>query len=208
MDYVNSRKGTAVCFEDPDTSSRIPFDQRTGLCQMLEAIKRNDVVVIARLDRLARDTAELIKICRMIRKKGADFYSIAEGKVDDWLLGIMGSIAQREVQSIRERTSFALQAMSRRGERVGHIPYGYRLQKDIKRTSENRNQRILLEENPQELMTLKEMSRLRADGLSYRKMAEALNKSGFRNRDGQIWSRSAVDRCYSGWIKRRQEYVS
>jgi len=206
LEFISKQpeQGAIVIFSDPDTSSGLPLKKRPGVCDMLEAVKKKDLVVVAKLDRFSRDTLEMIQICRAIRARGADFYSLAEGTVEDWMLGIWGALAQKERQNIRERTKSGLAALKNTGQRVGHIPYGYKLVEDIKRTKENRKEgvKIMITENPAEIAVLKEMERLRADDIPYRQCAQLLNDRGYRNRDGQPWTHNAVCRVYKGFNKR------
>src|SRR5690606_32515627 len=129
---------------------------------------------------------------------------LAEGIVADWMLGIFGSLAQKEKEDISIRTKKAMNSMSERGERVGHIPYGFKLLKDIKRTSENKGEKILITENPEEILVLKEMQKLRADGETFRQMAKSLNSMGLVNRDDRPWNHSSVSRVFKNSIVRFQ----
>jgi DNA invertase Pin-like site-specific DNA recombinase len=194
-----------LIFEDPETSSALPIKKRPGLVTMLDEIKKKDVGVIARLDRLSRDIIEMVQICREIRKKGANFFSLAEGCVEDWMLGIWGSVAQKEREAIGEKTRNAMLAMKRNNERVGHIPFGYCLVEDIRRTKENKDQKIYLQENPKEILVLKEMNKLRHLGKTYREMAYHLNKEELFNRDGKPWNHVSVSRVYKGFLARHQK---
>ena len=67
LDYVESSKqdnDEIVRFDEPETSSRIPMDERVKLQEMLNFVKKGDTLVIYKLDRLARDGEELVYIYR------------------------------------------------------------------------------------------------------------------------------------------------
>lgn len=195
-----------LLFEDPDVSASLAMEKRPGIMQLLETVRSGDRVVIAKLDRLSRDTPEMINICRMIRKKGAEILSLCEGRIEDWMLGIFGAIAQKEREDIILRTKNALSKKKANGERTGHIPYGYRLVQDIKRTKENKHIEIKLIESQEELRVLREIASLRASKVSYVDMAFILNKKKMYNR-GSPWSKSALCRVYNNHLKRQKMSV-
>ena len=191
--------------EEQDTSSRLPIEKRLGLSQMLSKIKKGDKVIIYRLDRLSRDIVEMVTICRQIRSLGAEIFSLSEGVVQDWMLGIFGSLAQKEKEDIAIKTRDKMQNMKKNNERVGHIPFGYCLLEDIKRTRDNKDQKIYLQENVREILVLKEMDKLRHLGKTYREISAHLNKEGLFNRDGRPWNHVSVSRVYKGFLARHQK---
>jgi DNA invertase Pin-like site-specific DNA recombinase len=211
VEYVENKGGQWRLFQDEDVSSRIPLEKRWGLVEMLQSVKKGDVVVTAKLDRLSRDIIEMVEIHRRIRDKGGKVHSLAEPNIEDWMLGIFGALAQKERENTSERITASLQAKAARGERAGHIPYGFQLAKEIYRISSGKKQNkgvpIMLKENPEEMLVLKEMARLRFEKVPYRRMAQILNDRGFRNRDGQRWTVAAVHRVYTGASKKNLEYA-
>ncbi|MBV9885773.1 MAG: hypothetical protein JO119_04420 [Acidobacteria bacterium] len=69
------------------------------------------------------------------------------------------------------------------GDRLGEeIPYGTRIAGDC----------LHLEENPSELEVLNRLAEMVVQDLSYTRMADSLNQSGFRTRSGQPWTPLAV----------------
>ena len=74
------------------------------------------------------------------------------------------------------KTKNALAAKKLKGERVGHIPFGFQL------TEGNR-----IELNPAEQDVLKQIRELRLSGMSIREIAKELNDRGIFNRNGNKW---------------------
>jgi hypothetical protein len=70
------------------------------------------------------------------------------------------------------------------GERVGNIPYGYRLAADGRH----------MEEEPTEQTALAEIRRLRRAGATLRGIAAALNERAFVTRRGSAWRLESVVR--------------
>ena len=67
--------GCEKLFEEKTSGAR---KQRPALERLLAQLRANDVVVVTRLDRLARSTFELLRIAESIEAKHAGLQSIAE----------------------------------------------------------------------------------------------------------------------------------
>lgn len=97
---------------------------RPGLSDALARIKKGDVLVVWRLDRLGRSLAHLIEIIDGIGKAGAGFASLTES-IDTTTAGgrlvfhMMGALAEFERGLIAERTRAGMKAAKRRGKHVG-----------------------------------------------------------------------------------------
>jgi DNA invertase Pin-like site-specific DNA recombinase len=96
---------------------------RPQLEALLEHLRKEDVVVVWKLDRLARSLKDLVSLVNQIQEKGASFQSVgdqidttsAHGK---FTFHIFASLAEFERDIIRERTKAGLAAARARG-RVG-----------------------------------------------------------------------------------------
>lgn len=101
-------------------------EERYGLNQLLNALRSGDTVVVWRLDRLARSLKHLIEIVLELEKREVSLVSITEN-IDTSSPGgrlvfhIFGSIAQFELEIIRQRTLAGLEAAKERG-RLGGRP--------------------------------------------------------------------------------------
>lgn len=111
--------------DDPD---------RPGLAAAVGALRRGDVLLVTRRDRLARDPflAELIR--RQAAAAGARIMAVAGDPVsgDDespeaiFVRRILDAVAELERRLIGARTKAALRTRQRQGQRVSrHAPYGY-----------------------------------------------------------------------------------
>ena len=98
---------------------------RPELARMLEQLRDGDVVVVTRLDRLARSTRDLLDIAERLREAGAGLRSIAEPWADTtspagrMVLTVFAGIAEFERSLIGERTSSGRKAAQDRGVRFG-----------------------------------------------------------------------------------------
>ncbi len=82
---------------------------------LAEAKRRQATLVIAKLDRLARNVAFLAAL--MERK--VPFVACDMPEANEFMLHIMAAFAQHEARLISERTKVALSAAKRRGVRLG-----------------------------------------------------------------------------------------
>ena len=100
-------------------------------------------------------------------------------------------ISEHERDIIRERTKLALHAKKLRKERVGYIPFGFKLDSNCRQCFEKEEHLVAFEE---EQKIIQEMLRLRSDKLSVRSIADVLNKNLFLNRDNALWHHMSIHR--------------
>src|SRR3954464_6583175 len=87
-----------------------------------------DVVVVARLDRLARSTRDLLEIAEQLKDAGAGLRSLGEPWGDTtspagrMVLTVFAGIAEFERALIHQRTSAGRTAAKKRGVRFGRPP--------------------------------------------------------------------------------------
>ena len=83
---------------------------RAALGKLLKRLEPGDVLVVTRLDRLARSTRDLLNILDTIAKAGAGFRSLADTWADTTtphgrlMLTVLGGLAEFERELIRART--------------------------------------------------------------------------------------------------------
>lgn len=99
---------------------------RPELDRMLGELRRGDVVVVTKYDRLARSLKDLLEIVDQIQARGAGFRSLGEdidttSPAGRLVFHVFASIAQFERERIVERTKEGLEAARKRG-RVGGRP--------------------------------------------------------------------------------------
>ena len=98
---------------------------RRELLKMLDALDAGDVVIVTRIDRLARSTFDLFAIVKRIVEAQAQFRSLAEPWADTGsstgrlMLAVLGGLADVERDLIRTRT-----AEGRSRARAQGVPLG------------------------------------------------------------------------------------
>ena len=101
---------------------------RKQLRRAIEALAQGDVLVVTKLDRLARSTRDLLNTIATITDRGAGFRVLDNPSLDTTcahgrlLLNILGSIAEFERELIRSRTSEGRQRAKLRGVKFGRKP--------------------------------------------------------------------------------------
>lgn len=97
---------------------------RPELQRAVEYLRPGDVLVVWKLDRLARSLRQLIETVEDLQARGIGFISITEG-IDTTSPGgklvfhIFGALAEFEREMIRERTKAGLKAAKSRGRKLG-----------------------------------------------------------------------------------------
>ena len=103
-------------------------NQRPEYTRMISELRKGDVIVVWRIDRLGRTTYELIKLMVEWKEMGVDFRSISEGIDTSTKMGrlwyMLSSVfAENEREILMERTLAGMEAARARG-RVGGRPKG------------------------------------------------------------------------------------
>lgn len=108
---------------DTETGSKA---KRPGLIKALDQLRKDDVFIVWKLDRLGRSVKSLIGLIEDLESKGVEFKSLTEGidtttPAGRFFFHVMASLAQMERELIVERTQAGLKAARQRG-RIGGRP--------------------------------------------------------------------------------------
>jgi DNA invertase Pin-like site-specific DNA recombinase len=101
---------------------------RKQLQRALAWLKSGDVLIVTRLDRLARSTLDLLNILDAVAKKGAAFKSLKDAWADTTtphgrlMLTILGGLAEFERSLIVTRTGEGRERAMARGVKFGRKP--------------------------------------------------------------------------------------
>jgi hypothetical protein len=108
----------------------IPRDLQDEEPEILDRIRRGerDVLIVTRLDRLARSTRDLLNILDTVAKAGAGFRSLADAWADTTtphgrlMLTVLGGLAEFERELIQARTGEGRKRAQARGVKFGRPP--------------------------------------------------------------------------------------
>jgi DNA invertase Pin-like site-specific DNA recombinase len=103
-------------------------DNRKALAKALQSLGTGDILLVTRLDRLARSTRDLLNILDTISKAGAKFRSLADTWADtttphgELMITILAGLATFERHLIKVRTDEGRKRAQARGIRFGRKP--------------------------------------------------------------------------------------
>ena len=101
---------------------------RKQLAALMKVLSKGDVVIITRLDRLARSTRDLLNVLHAIAQKGAAFKSLGDAWADTTtihgrlFLTVLGGLAEFERELIKVRTGEGRERAKARGVVLGRKP--------------------------------------------------------------------------------------
>ena len=114
--------GCERLFEEKQSGAK---RDRPELARLMEHLRAGDVLVVTRLDRLARSTRDLLDIAQQLTDIDAGLRSLAEPWADTtspagrMVLTVFAGIAEFERDLIRQRTSSGREAAKKRGVKFG-----------------------------------------------------------------------------------------
>src|SRR5262245_4262453 len=114
--------GCAKVFKEKVSGAKT---DRPELAKVIRRLEPGDVLMVVRLDRLARSTRDLLNVLDEIGKRGAGFRSLKDPWADTTtphgklMLTILGGLAEFERTLIRARTGEGRQRAKERGVRFG-----------------------------------------------------------------------------------------
>lgn len=103
------------------------LDRRPELDRMLDQLRRDDVVVVAKLDRLGRSMKHLVTLAGELEDRGVHLVILDQGidtstPVGKMFFHILAAIAEFERALIVERTLAGIEAARARGRKGGRRP--------------------------------------------------------------------------------------
>ena len=153
---------------------------------LAEAKRTGAVLLIAKLDRLARNVAFIANLL----ESGVEVMAADMPEANRFVLHIMAAVAEQEGRAISERTKAALAAAKARGVKLGwSIPEraSEQLQAARKGAATNKAQALAHAEN-----VLPVIEQIRAGGASLRQVATELNARGLETARGGKWYAATV----------------
>jgi DNA invertase Pin-like site-specific DNA recombinase len=101
---------------------------RPELAKLLRAVETGDVLIVTRLDRLARSTRDLLNVLDLVAKAGGGFRSLRDAWADTTtphgrlMLTVLAGLAEFERELIRARTGEGRVRAKARGVKFGRPP--------------------------------------------------------------------------------------
>ena len=154
---------------------------RPQLAAAMETCRKHKAtLVIAKLDRLARD----VHFISGLGKGGIEFVAVDMPQANRLTVHILAAVAEHEREMISARTRAALAEAKKRGTRLGNPRWSETIHKAWSAT------RAKAGTPPPQTIAL--MQQLRTDGKTYRAIAEHLNGMGLRTPRGFQWHNETI----------------
>lgn len=191
---ARATRGIPILVEFTEEESGKKHTNRPKLAQaMAEARKLKATLVIAKLDRLARN----VHFISGLLESKVDFVACDMPDANKLTIHIMASMAEHEREAISERTKAALQSVSRELEQKG-----FRISRKGRRFTKLGNPRWQealdkaweARKSPTPAGEIDAIvARFRSEGLTLRQVAERLNQLGIKTPTGAAWYASTVN---------------
>jgi DNA invertase Pin-like site-specific DNA recombinase len=162
-------------------------NDRPQLARALAEAKRiGAVLLIAKLDRLARNVAFIANLL----EAGVEIAAADMPEANRFLLHVMAAVAEHEAQAISDRTRAALAAAKARGVALGwSMPGRAEEQRHAARKGAERNARKADQHAANVLPVIRQVA---ARGASLRQIADELNTRGIKTARGGLWYAATV----------------
>lgn len=117
--------GCGIVFQETASGAKA---NRAQLSRAIAKLEPADVLMVTRLDRLARSTRDLLNVLATINERGAQFRSLRDAWADTTtphgrlMLTVLGGLAEFERELIRARTTEGRDRARARGVKLGRKP--------------------------------------------------------------------------------------
>lgn len=164
---------------------------RDGMKDILSLVKTGNVanVIVFKLDRLGRNTIDLLNMIEIFKRYNVSFHSLSE-KIDTetpmgkFFIRILASISELERDQISYRTKTVMVSKKVRGERTSrYAPIGKKF---------DENGRVV--DNEEVLMAAREAKKIADSHKNWKhiRISKALELKGFLNQAGNRYTRGSV----------------
>lgn len=191
--YVEQNGGILVD-EFVEVETGTSKKKRVEIQKAIESSKCNNaILLIAKIDRLARQTSFVTSLM----DSGVKFVACDMPSANNFTITLMAALAQEEARLISNRTKKALEIKKLQGCTLGtpeNLDEQARL-KGLRIRQENARN------NPRNKRATAFIMELRGKGLSYDNIADKLNEIGFKTSRNKKFTSTAVMRLYKRFIE-------
>jgi DNA invertase Pin-like site-specific DNA recombinase len=200
LDHVEGKGEIAAEYVEIESGKK---NDRPQLAQALAEAKRiGAVLLIAKLDRLARNVAFIANLL----EAGIEIAAADMPQANRFLLHVMAAVAEHEAQAISDRTRAALAAAKARGVALGwSIPSRQEEQRQAARKGAQRNAGKADQHAANVLPVVRQIA---AGGASLRQIAEEMNARGIKTARGGKWHAATVRNLIGRTTEKRDLAIS
>lgn len=183
-DYVSGKGEIAAEFVEVESGKRADRPQLSRA--LAEAKRLGAVLLIAKLDRLARNVAFIANLL----ESGVEIAAADMPQANRFLLHVMAAVAEHEAQAISDRTRAALAAAKARGVALGwSIPR----RREEQRQAARRGAEVRIAKADRHAETVRPLiEQLKGQGMALRQIATELNARNVKTARGGAWHAMTV----------------
>ena len=121
---IGDRYKVSKWFEEDGVSGRIPARQRPAMSALLAYVREGDTVVVNAVDRLGRDTIDVLSTVESLKAKKVSVVSMREGfdlatPAGKLMLTMLAAVAELERENIKARQMAGIERARAEGKNLG-----------------------------------------------------------------------------------------
>ena len=190
--YVKSQDGVIInTWTEIESGTSAKLKKRTVIWDAIKNAQDDDaILVIAKLDRLARD----VEFTSKIMNSKVRFVACDIPMANEFTIHIMAAVAQQEAKRISERTKAALKRKKDKGEPLGYWAHKHRFYRldDKAREKATKNIKKKAYNNPNNSRARNYAKELRSKGVPFEQIVIRMNNEGFVSSQGKKIYRNTV----------------
>ena len=190
-DYAK-RQGLEVIEVFSDKAMSGASLMRSGIQNMLRsaANRQFDIVISEALDRLSRNQADIASVYQKLEFQSVAIETVSEGSISEMHIGLKGTMNALFLKDLGAKTHRGLKGRALSGKSAGGKAYGYKNIPQFDVTgSRIRGDRTI---HADEAHVVRRIFADYANGISPKKIAEALNDEGIPGPSGRGWGASTL----------------
>ncbi|WP_321993472.1 recombinase family protein [Clostridium butyricum] len=171
---------------------------RPAMKEMLKDVadKKFDMVITWKINRIARNTLELLQIVDLLEKNSIVFKSYTENFETEtpsgkFALQMLGAVGELERGQIAQNVKLGCMSRAKEGRWGGNVVLGYDLKERGNSTNKKRRDTILVV-NDNEAEIIRTIFTLYSQGKGYKAITNYLNKFGYKTKKGNPFGVIAV----------------
>lgn len=200
--YVGAQNGQIIrTFVEIESGTSRKLGKRVVLWQAIDECKKeNATLIIAKLDRLARD----VEFTSKLMNAGVKFVACDIPQANEFTIHVMAAVAEQEAKRISERTKMALAQKKAKGAILGWAAHKTRFGcpfDDNARKKAGETNRAKSLTNPNNTRARGYAASLKKRGKTLNEIASIMNSEGFKSPYGNSVTATTVMR----WIESYEE---
>lgn len=121
---IEARYSVSKWFREEGISGVIPAAQRPAMAQLLAYVREGDTVIVTAIDRLGRNTIDVLTTVETLKAKGVSLVSMREGfdlvtPAGEFMLTMLAAVAKLERENIKARQMAGIERARAEGKNLG-----------------------------------------------------------------------------------------